>query len=106
MRDGWSGNLYFHQKKYPESLAEFQTTLRLDASFTDAYVKMGLVYSELKDFMQARAFLEKALTMDPGRADINQYLAQVYYALGDQQKGEMYSKRSQELFSRNLGVPQ
>ncbi len=76
------GNLYFAQKKYTESIPEFEQVLKLDSNLADAHYKLGQAYFRIGDKTRADEQLaiyqhvrEKNLAeVERQRAEIKQFV--------------------------------
>src|SRR4029079_236994 len=74
-----TGMIYFFGRRYDEAIAQLQTVLALDSTFSTAYWGMGLAYEQKGDYPKAIAAMEKALTIEPGDPNT---LASVGHAYG------------------------
>ncbi|BAV08830.1 sensor histidine kinase [Filimonas lacunae] len=89
------GKAYLLREQFDESLQHYLTSLsynKLDSTnkeTADAYIGMGVVYSRLRNFPQAEAYLQKALSIlqqpDKDRLKALVNLAGVYMEAGNQQ---------------------
>jgi tetratricopeptide (TPR) repeat protein len=76
------GNLYFGQKKYAESIPQFELALKLDSNLADAHYKLGQAYFRTGDKIRADEQLaiyqrvrEKNLAeVERQRAEIKQFV--------------------------------
>ncbi|HEY6768098.1 MAG TPA: tetratricopeptide repeat protein [Candidatus Sulfotelmatobacter sp.] len=73
-------------------LAEIETLLKhaigLDPQFGDAYLQLGILYSEQKKWDEAISDLKKALEITPDLPDAHYRLAQAYRQSGEKSKAE------------------
>jgi len=73
-------SIYVQQRRLKEAIAEFQRALPLvrDANALPlVYDNMGIVYSQMGDYANARTAYQQALSLDPQRTGSRQALAQV-----------------------------
>jgi len=61
----------------------------VDPKFGEAYLQLGILYSEQKDFPRAISSLIKAITVSPDLAQAHYNLGLVYAAVGDRAKAEI-----------------
>lgn len=77
-----------------------QKAIRLDAHFGLAYLQLGILYSERKDFSKAIAAYQKAIETTPLPDEAHFRLAETYRQTGETRKArqeiEMYSQISKE----------
>jgi len=77
MRWNDAGIGYLDELQYEYAMETFEQVVRLRPDYKDGYINIGLTYIEWEKYAQARAPLEKALTLHPGDARALYYLAQV-----------------------------
>lgn len=77
-----TGMIYFFGRRYDEAIAQLQTVLALDSTFSTAHWGIGLAYEQQGDYAKAIASLEKALALSPGSANTGSSLAHVYAVSG------------------------
>ncbi len=94
------GNYYYavslwKQRKGPEdtkNLAQVESLLEkavhLDPKLGAAYLQLGILYSERKDFSRAISKYQKATAADPQMAEAHYRLAQAYRRTGEAQKAQ------------------
>jgi tetratricopeptide (TPR) repeat protein len=79
---------------------ELETVVELDPKFGKAYLQLGVLYSERKDFPAAISAFEKAIETVPLPDEAHYRLAQVYRQTGDAEKArreiKLYNQTSQE----------
>jgi tetratricopeptide (TPR) repeat protein len=77
-----------------------QKAIRLDVHFGDAYLQLGILYSERKDFPKAIAAYQKAIENTPLPDEAHFRLAEAYRRAGETQKArqeiEIYNQISKE----------
>jgi tetratricopeptide (TPR) repeat protein len=77
-----------------------QKTIRLDARFGDAYLQLGILYSERKDFPKAIAAYQRAIETTPLPDEAHFRLAEAYRQTGQTQQArqeiEIYNQVSKE----------
>jgi tetratricopeptide (TPR) repeat protein len=83
------------QRKDPldrENLAQIEALLNkavhLDPRLSQAYLQLGILYSEKKDFPRATAALRRTIEISPGMAEAHYRLAQAYKRAGEPSKAE------------------
>jgi Flp pilus assembly protein TadD len=62
-----------------------------------AFLDLGAILAEQKQYQDALAPLQRAVQLDPSRADAHYRLGRVYKALGDSAAAEQEFKKVQEL---------
>jgi tetratricopeptide (TPR) repeat protein len=87
--------------------SHLEKAVRLDPKLGAAYVQLGVLYSERKDFVQAISAYQKAIDASPGSEEAHYRLAQVYRRTGKklkaQQELQLYqqiSKKKEEEIDR------
>lgn len=58
------GDVFFFQKKYSESIRQYDTLIKEYNNNSDYYYKRGVIYKEKKDYKQAEKDLLKAYSLD------------------------------------------
>jgi tetratricopeptide (TPR) repeat protein len=66
--------------------SQFRKAIELDPHFGDAYLQLGIVRSESKDFAGAIDALQKAIAYTPVPDEAHYRLAEVYRRMGDAEK--------------------
>jgi tetratricopeptide (TPR) repeat protein len=69
-----TGSSLAAQGRYEEAEAEFLAAVSLDPENPEAHEKLGMVYIETGDPVQARRHLERALELDPGQGRVRRLL--------------------------------
>jgi serine/threonine-protein kinase len=77
-----TGMIYFFGRRYDEAIAQLQTVLALDSTFSTAYWGIGLAYEQKGDYANAIRSLERALALSPGGTNTGSSLAHVYAVSG------------------------
>ena len=77
---GWS------ESSHTEHL--LRKVIALNSQFTDAYLQLGIISFERKDYPQAVALLEQAIKADPTKAEGHYRLGIVYDRMGDRKGAE------------------
>ncbi len=77
MRWNNAGIGYLDELQYAYAMDAFEHVVKLRPTYKDGYVNIGLTYIAWEKYSQARAPLEKALSMSPGDARTLYYLAEV-----------------------------
>jgi tetratricopeptide (TPR) repeat protein len=66
------------KQEYKAAIEEFRIAIKLDASNADAFVGMAVAYLHDGDYPLARASLEEAKRLDPGRqAKLDELIAYI-----------------------------
>jgi len=65
-----------------------QGAIRLEPKFSAAYLQLGILHSEQKDFPGAISNYEQAVQADPAMEEAHYRLAQAYRQIGDAAKSE------------------
>lgn len=79
--------IYAKTNQVENAITYFQSSIFTN-TFTvkrkaDTYVKIGILYEEMKDFKQALTSYDSALGLDPINYKIYLHQSWVYYKLGD-----------------------
>jgi type IV pilus assembly protein PilF len=80
------GLLYLRQKKYEESLTEFNEVLRIEPNNSDVFDKMGETYLEMGQVDKARALFEQSVQVFPTGYGAHYKLASLYLKEGSNEK--------------------
>jgi tetratricopeptide (TPR) repeat protein len=77
-----------------------QTAVHLDPKLGLAYLELGIIYSEQKDFPKAVSALQRAIEATPGLEEAHYRLAQAYKQMGESAKAhtelQLYEQISKE----------
>jgi tetratricopeptide (TPR) repeat protein len=77
-----------------------QTAVHLDPKLGLAYLELGIIYSEQKDFPKAVSALQRAIEATPGLEEAHYRLAQAYKQMGETAKAhtelQLYEQISKE----------
>ncbi|MGH9717950.1 MAG: protein kinase domain-containing protein [Candidatus Acidiferrales bacterium] len=79
------GNMYLQEGNYQRSIPYFQKALKIEPYFS-TYSNLATSYFMLKQYPQAVAMFEKAVTLNPNDADVVLNLADAYRDLGEKDK--------------------
>jgi tetratricopeptide (TPR) repeat protein len=89
-----------HAENFELQESLLQKVIRLDARFGDAYLQLGILYSERKDFPKAIAAYQKAIETMPLPDEAHFRLAEAYRQTGQTQKArqeiEIYNQVSKD----------
>jgi len=80
-----NGNNLVKQKKYSEAIRLYQTAVKEDPNFPNAYYMMGICYRKLDDFDNAKTALKKAIELDPKFVMAYEALGNLYSTTGEQE---------------------
>ena len=92
------------QRQGPEDYvareAQLNRAIALDPKFGDAYLELGLLQSEKREYAQAVASLQKAIEFTPLPDQAHLRLAQVYREMGDTEKAKKESALYEEVSAK------
>jgi tetratricopeptide (TPR) repeat protein len=71
--------------------------IHLDPKFAAAYLQLGILYSERRDYPRAISEYQQAIQADPKMAEAHYRLAQVYRQVGDAAKAEAELQRCDQI---------
>ncbi len=74
-----------------------QTAIRLDPTLGIAYLQLGILYSQQKDFSKATSAWQQALVVTPNLEQAHYRLAQVYREAGETSKAREQLQRYQQI---------
>jgi len=103
------GDLAFGRKDYYAALIKYLEAVRLNPNNDNMYNRLGIIYSQLKLYEDARQAFEHALALKPKFAYAVNNLGSVYFAQGNLKKAEKFFKKAIHLktdeasFHMNLG---
>ncbi len=80
--------------------AQLNRAIALDAKFGDAYLELGLLQSEKREYAQAVASLQKAIEFTPLPDQAHLRLAQVYREMGETEKAKKESALYEEVSAK------
>jgi tetratricopeptide (TPR) repeat protein len=84
-----------------ESLLE--KAIRLDSAFGPAYLQLGILHSELKDFPRAISAYQEAIKITPWSKEAHYRLAQVYWQTGERLEAEGEMQLYEQLSEKSAG---
>lgn len=93
---------HFQRGEYARAAEYFESTIKEDASYLDAYYMLGLTYMAMENYPKAEEKLNYVITFDPQFKEAYQYLGQVYMA---QKKLDAAKKLFQKLATVPGGGP-
>jgi len=73
----------------------FLKTVKAYPNFPDPYANIGAVYHNQGNYQEALKYYNKALEFNPNNRMVIGNLAKLYNSLGDVEKSNYYSSRSQ-----------
>jgi tetratricopeptide (TPR) repeat protein len=101
------GMAYEHMRMAAPARAAFQSALKIDARFAEAYNNMGTLEHSTGNLKQAEKMYRKALKLKPGMPNTLQNLGTLYYAQGKYKKGDAEYRKALEIdpmiMERNRG---
>ena len=77
--------------------AMLKHAIQLDPKFGDAYLQLGILHSEQKDYSRAISDYQEAIQANPRMEQAHYRLSQVYRQIGEGAKGEAELKRYDEI---------
>ncbi len=103
------GDVAFGRKDYYAALIKYLEAVRLNPNNDNMYNRLGIMYSQLKLYEDARQAFEHAIALKPKFAYAVNNLGSVYFAQGNFKKAEKFFKKAIRLkgneasFHMNLG---
>lgn len=88
------GDIYYQQERYKEALGVYIDSLRYYPNDYNIYYNMGMVYSMLNDFSNAKICYEKAATINSLLYNSYYNIAQINMIFGDLEEAEVYFQKS------------
>src|SRR5579883_992215 len=83
-----SGLRYMKKGRFREASLQFRTALKLDARYVDALYNLAQAQLSLQDWSGAYAGLQRAIQLDPDRADARLSLGGLYVRTKEYAKAE------------------
>ncbi len=77
------GISYYHLEQYDNAISTWQEALRHEPDNAEVLNDLAMAFLKKKRFADARAYAERALTIDPSMADTWNTLGQIQLAQGD-----------------------
>ncbi len=84
-------------EEYQISIPMLFEITREKVDYRDAWILLGYAYLKLEQYPDAIEALERAITLDPLKAESNFFLGLAYYSVNDFEKAENYLTKAQEL---------
>jgi predicted O-linked N-acetylglucosamine transferase (SPINDLY family) len=84
------GSLFYAQRQFDEAIAEFRGAIQIDAGYGRAQAELGGALLRVGQVEAARGAIAKALSLAPGRADLESLLLQVQHYRADADAATMY----------------
>jgi tetratricopeptide (TPR) repeat protein len=104
------GNAFLTLARPDSAAAAYEEAVKLDSTYTKAYVNLGIALEDLKRFDEARRRYEQALSIDSTDVLARCHLGHYYHSRGDLQTAVEYYTRAIEIDPRsaqahyNLGL--
>ena len=76
------GTAYLEQKKWRDAGTALQKSISLDSNSADAYLALGAVFNQTRDYSQAETALLRGLELKPEAFAGHYELAKTYWELG------------------------
>lgn len=74
--------LYWKQAKLQEAIAEYQTVLKINPNYAQAYNSLGYLHAQLGEYDKAVEYLKKYEFIAPGQVNPHDSLGEIYLMLG------------------------
>jgi tetratricopeptide (TPR) repeat protein len=100
-QEAFEAQQFAHANNLPKAIAKLEQAIRIDPSYRDAHINLGVLYVRLGRTADARAEFQKALDIGPPSAPIYVDLALASSALGDYPAAEAFAHKAQELDPRD-----
>ena len=84
-------------QKYDEALQAFQTVIRKDSTFWQAYLKSGQIHLRLNRYAEGLNALKKAYGLKPNDFDVNFMLARTYALLDQRTEATTFLKQAESI---------
>jgi tetratricopeptide (TPR) repeat protein len=103
------GDIAFSRKDYYAALIKYLEAVRLNPNNDNMFNRLGIIYSQLKFYEEAKGAFERARGLNPKSAYAANNLGSVYFAQRDLKKAEKYFRKAISLkgneasFHMNLG---
>jgi hypothetical protein len=97
LQDAFEAQQFAHANNLPKAIAKLEQAIRIDPSYRDAHINLGVLYVRLGRTADARAEFQKALEIGPPIAPLYVDLALASSALGDYRAAETFAHKAQEL---------
>jgi len=101
IRQAYEAQRLARANEIPKAIAKLESALRLDPSYRDAHVNLGVQFTRLGRNADARAEFQKAVDIGPPAAPIYSDLAVVSLALHQSQDADHYAHKALELDPEN-----
>ena len=99
-----SGEL-LRSRNYSEAITYLEMAIEKDPGFAEAHLRLGTNYLSIGDYLNARGYLEKAVSLipdDPKTIGAQLALADIYYREGSYEKALKFLQN----FAGNTHLPQ
>ena len=95
------GRVLIQMSRFDEALAPLKKALDIDPDNANSYVQLGRAYHATKRYPDGRGVLEEAVQINPFNPVIYRLLADIYLALGDQEKAKQAKATLDQLLTAN-----
>ncbi len=98
-------DIYVILGNYQEALIEYKNLLntKIKYTFADVHNNIGVIYEKQGDIKQAKAYYQKAISLNPKFAKPYYNLGNIYYEKGDYEQAIAYYKKA---LSLKLEIPE
>ena len=97
LQDAFEAQQFAHANNLPKAIAKLEQAIRIDPSYRDAHINLGVLYVRLGRTADARAEFQKALDIGPPAAPLYVDLALVSAALRQFPDAESFAHKALEL---------
>jgi TPR repeat/Tetratricopeptide repeat len=101
MKKAYEAEKYARAKNFPKAIANLEEAIRIDPSYRDAHLNLGVQYARVGRTADARAEFQKALEIGPPAAPIYVDLAITSVALRRYGEAETLARKALELDPAN-----
>jgi len=92
------GNTYYEKGMFDKALQEYQTTIKLQNNYHEAFGNIGAIYLNKRDFPKAIEYLNKAIAIKKDFPMAHYNLGYAYYLMGDYAKAKAELSAAVQLF--------
>jgi tetratricopeptide (TPR) repeat protein len=101
LQDAFEAQQFAHANNLPKAIAKLEQAIRIDPSYRDAHINLGVLYVRLGRTADARAEFQKALDIGPPIAPLYVDLALVSAALQQFPDAESFAHKALQLDPAN-----
>lgn len=99
-----NGNKLYAKNEFKQAALYYRRALREDATFGEAYYKLGLTSIKLNNWSDAISALQRAFTLDPNNSDAGAKLAEIYMiaTAQDPKRAKQFAQEIRDVSDRLL----